>query len=250
MRFFWPVCILFLVSGFFVGRWSITPPELPVPAINENVMTSEISASPPAVSAAAPRSNLPANPETTPPQAVESPPKSDTLDEPPPAEEKVQAATTPRYSLDHWDRRVVEKLEQTKKPRLNAVIQRAQTPSRMTPELQSMMGRFEGDVLLDEGRTWQLTMDNQGSIVQGKLDGRSLVELSRGGRVFSSNSNTGTIQNIRVLGGGQSFLVKISDQYYLEATYDGATDSVFGNFYSRHSNGDYRPRGVAQLTRR
>lgn len=147
---------------------------------------------------------------------------------------------------------IAEKLAQQRRPNLTRKLASSSPANEMIPAIKGMMGKFEGDIIIDEAsnKTWQISMQTSGSIANGALVGSSLVKLARNGRVFSTNSSTGQLKNIRTIDGAKTtFLLELSPAYYLEAFYDPGTDSLYGNFYGKNGKGGYGFQGYAVLTR-
>lgn len=149
------------------------------------------------------------------------------------------------------DPRAVENLERLRRRNLSRAINRSQPVREMDANVRGLIGTFEGDILLDAGRTWQISIQTQGRIAQNSFQGTCVVKLIRSGRVFSTNANDGTIKNIRTVGGDRtSLIIQVNEEHYLDVAYDGNSDSLFGNFYGKNDRGEPRYRGYALLTRK
>jgi hypothetical protein len=247
-----------LFFGFVTGRFTASPSE----SVTAETAASQIcSPQSQEVTPSQARGASPTSiPSPTVTQAEHTPaPVSDKTDpaakdvEPDPeGDSKSETDDSVRFVRPNYrslESRLAEQLEQSRKRNLKNTIQRSQPVERMTPTLQAMIGRFEGDVLLDDGPTWQMVLETEGKFSGSTFQGKSLTQLSRRGRPFLTNTSDGQLKNFRTTGSGANVLVQISDKFYLDATYDSQTTSIIGNFYEKTATGNYRYRGYAILAR-
>lgn len=254
------------IFGFVLGRWTHAPAPIVPPATPNagNESSSPKIAVEPRVPAA--REALEGRERETDSAvsgaAIETAPTPDPVPE---SIEKAEAAPPkepfggmpdspppPLPGLSDLPPAIAEKLAQQRRPNLTRKLASSEPANAMTPAIKGMMGNFEGDIVIDEAnnKTWQISMQTKGTIENGALTGTSLVKLARNGRVFSTNSSTGQLKNIRTIDGAKTtFLLELSPAYYLEAFYDPATDSLYGNFYGKNGKGGYGYQGYAALTR-
>ncbi len=250
------VLVLFigLFLGFYAGRFTAPVPE-PI---------SPESSAPPLKAAPTPPPNraqtvVSPSPNSTPTltstsnetneerEANDSASKTEPTKMESPQENK---GTPPDYKS--LDLRVAERLEQRRRRNASKAINNSTPVDRMSPILRGLLGRFAGDILLDEttGRSWQIQMATEGTFQNEVFEGKSFIQLSRNGRPFSTSNNDGALKNIRMSGGSTASLwIQISDAFYLDAFYDANTDSLYGNFYGKNDKGEYRYRGYALMQR-
>ncbi len=253
------------IFGFVLGRWSHAPQPAMPPAAQEAAKET-----PAPVIAVAPRvptgrgqgsesperatdaARVEATPETAVPMGTEAVEKTEAAPPKEPFGGLPDSPPPPLPGLSELPSAIAEKLTQQRRPNLTRKLASSAPATAMTPSIKGMMGKFEGDIIIDEAsnKTWQISMQTDGAISNGALVGSSLVKLARNGRVFSTNSSSGQLKNIRTLGDAKTtFLLELSPAYYLEAFYDPATDSLYGNFYGKNSTGGYGFQGYAVLTR-
>ncbi len=252
-----------LIFGFMIGRWSGTAPPTVESPPTTVASKAEPIAQPPSAPSARPTppneatvaatSSAAAPIEDPEPEDSEPAPKeavapSDAQSERPAPQ--VTPASVARFS--QLRPAVADKLERTRRENFRKTLRSATPVSVLTPNVQGLMGHFEGDILIDEqnGRTWQIEIENSGTIKAGVLRGKSRSRLFRNGRPFLTSEQEGQLKGIRTVGDGKSsFILLLSDQYYLEGFHDPGTDTLNGNFYAKNPKGGISYRGPAQLSR-
>jgi hypothetical protein len=257
--------LAFLAAGFFLGRWTApTPatPESPTPKAQTEVAVPPLrpSVSEPQKKVAVANDTAAAAPSvpTTPASSTtnEGDPSDDGDFETPsgsPASVIPGQAAISKFFADNFDPRILERLEQRRRNNATRMIAKSTPLSASNATARGLIGKFEGDILMDEATslTWQITMETTGAFSNNHFVGTSQIQLVRNGRPFVTSNRDGTLKNFRSTGGNNSaVLIQINESFYLDAIYDGGSDSVSGNFYGKNSQGQFRFRGPAYLVRR
>lgn len=208
----------------------------------------------------APVSRIEMETAKAPPGAPKAPPaKEEAAPEPPPKEIREER---PPAAKTAWEAKEGRAAEKNRDPEAAAFLKelRYGDPTKeikdsspfthADPVLDAFQGRFVGEVKLSTGDTWQIAVEIDVQSKEDGLYGRTNVELSKSGRVFSAASNTGPIKSLsRPDTGGGAIILEANDSNYLQLYYLKGVDAVVGNLYQKKGPASFSFGGTARLTR-
>jgi hypothetical protein len=142
-------------------------------------------------------------------------------------------------------------LREVRQDNLFETVRTARPIATVEGTLADMEGRFVGDIALPEKtERWGITLEGRFRSGGKEVRGRTLVALSRRGKVFSRHTGNGPIHpTISAISEGGGLLVQSSPTSYLQLFFVPGDQMLVGNYYEQDSLGVFLPKGTARLTR-
>lgn len=146
-------------------------------------------------------------------------------------------------------------LKAAKIPDLMFALRQSKHPTTLDETMKSVNGRFEGEVIHNNGTGRRFHMVLSATLRQGKegLRGRSDVELWENGKRISRATDRGDVQAFRQFpSGSETLILKASPVHYFQLYHLADQDEFIGNYYEKAKNDEttFDLKGTVRLQRR